>query len=791
MPGVEPGTFQPGVRGLRKRAALILPALTLAGWLVEGHDLPAMEFIQASGLWSLLLLLDTVLISAWLGQLILRLIGFARTIWLETGGIFLGLGAGLGGLAMLTFCLGAAGQYSSVILRTVFWICLCLSALYSPFKKVSIPTPGQVGWLALLFAASLLLPAVAPDTGFDAYNYHLGIPRLYLTEGGLYPTNHIFYAQFPFLTESLYTLALGIDSEILATLYHWWYGFMTAALLWVFLQRQGFSRLAAGSAALLFVSSPMVAWLMQTAYVDLTLTFYVTAAIYALWRYRNGKRRWVFLAGLFLGLALGVKYTAGLLLPVFMLWIFRQQKKTAAFIDAISLSPPGPAIGFLLITALTFLPWTLRNILFYGNPLAPIGTGFFSNPALSAEDYRHWLAVIHNWAGLPGDWLNYFRAPWLLAFYGNLFKGSPGYLIPLLVIPALYGLWRLRRQAAVVLLVVTASYFFVALLLTSTHVRYFVPVFPLFCLLIAIGLERGFGRRAWWAAVIIFGSLLQHPLLWKIWQPVSNYSIEPSAFRIFSSFNRRQIFWEQRIGGTGTGALYPYLNRTRERGAVLSLALMAQSRLERPLLMAPNSSQATRLSEALIDASLLAAGKTTTGLIPADGSCFRYFQLQGPSGTEAAETPYHPRFFFRAGQELIEAEVFKRGRTQDSEGRTMWRGDLGGTRCISRVEWWAPSMSLRLRVSDDGRRWRRIASEPLSEPPSAASRNWFIRGLREEGVRYVAIPRDRKFHFIQHFLDREGSIRPVLSTPGVLLYRSTMETQRQGAQLQGGPSGAD
>jgi 4-amino-4-deoxy-L-arabinose transferase-like glycosyltransferase len=127
---------------------------------------------------------------------------------------------------------------------------------------------------------------------------------------------------------------------------------------------------------------PLIVKLSVTVYVDLGLIFFTTATLFsaAIWLEDTGKTRWLVLAAVCSGLALGTKYNAlvsflvlSLLLPFFYLFRLRRDNAQAEQLNAVKLG-----VLFVAISLLVFSPWLIRNYSLTGNPLYPLAQGVFA-----------------------------------------------------------------------------------------------------------------------------------------------------------------------------------------------------------------------------------------------------------------------------------------------------------------------------------------------------------------------------------------------------------------------------
>ena len=297
------------------------------------------------------------------------------------------------------------------------------------------------GYCGLTLVAALAW-ALAPPTAWDGLVYHLTGPRLYLAAGRIGHPLDLPYLGFPQLVEMLFAWGMGLAGERAAAMVHWFYGLM-ATLSLVTAGRRWLGDVGGWLAAAVLLSAPSIAMLAGWPYVDLALLLYATLAFLSLAHFCAGgpqSRRWLFLSGVFTGLALSTKYTALALLPAL----------GSALLAArlLNLGPRirnlRPAICSLLllcgVALAVWSPWLLKNLLLTGNPTYPF---FFDG--VYWDDWRAW------WYDRPGTGLAHtapwrlLAAPWDVAVWGV--GGAAGYSATigplfLALFPLLFLVWR-------------------------------------------------------------------------------------------------------------------------------------------------------------------------------------------------------------------------------------------------------------------------------------------------------------------------------------------------------------
>jgi hypothetical protein len=347
-----------------------------------------------------------------------------------TDRLILSAAVGLGVLSLLGLGLGAVGLLRPWLL----WV-LTLGGLVATGRSMwrtlraawADPAWRPQGrfeiFLALFCGVMLtfaLAWALAPPTAWDALDYHLTAPKLYLETGRVSHPFDLLHLGFPQLMEMLFTWGMGLVGERAAAPIHWWYGVLGVLALVVIVRLAGWP------------------------YVDLTLLFYATLAFLALAHFLWGGLQadgWLVLSGVLAGLALSTKYTALALPPALglSLLVSRIRRPGFALRRAILLG---------LVALAVWSPWLIKNLVLTGNPTYPF---FFDG--VYWDEYRAWW---YDRPGEPGQGLAY-TAPWRLLIApwdvtvwgveGAPLVGLPGYsatIGPLLLagLPLLLLVWR-------------------------------------------------------------------------------------------------------------------------------------------------------------------------------------------------------------------------------------------------------------------------------------------------------------------------------------------------------------
>ncbi|MBZ5637176.1 MAG: hypothetical protein LAO51_00315 [Acidobacteriia bacterium] len=341
---------------------------------------------------------------------------------------------------------------------------------------------GRLSWLALaavLLCLNAFLGAFAPEPGWDALTYHLAIPERYLFANGIVVTPFSHLTAYPFLMEMLYVPALVLGGPSLATLLHFEFGALLLAA--VSLAANRFSRLAAILAPAVLLADPLFQRELSWAYNDLTLAFYAFLALVAFEeRSASSDRGSLRYAGVLSGICLLVKLHGALVLAalLLMLWLPPRRRVRATLLAG------GVLAGWAVVVC---SPWLVRNLVFTGNPVAPLlqslfypaGGEYFDRTAI--EQSTTFLSRV----GMGRSLGALLLLPWNLVMrtvpevYGNSF----GYQVtPLYVIGALGALLvgSVRRHPLVARLLAAGGILTVLWFFTFQEARFLLPALACF-----------------------------------------------------------------------------------------------------------------------------------------------------------------------------------------------------------------------------------------------------------------------------------------------------------------------
>lgn len=431
-----------------------------------------------------------------------------NNIWEE---LSLSFGLGYGAAGTILFLLGLAGLWSPHLLLALMAGSFILAliegrAFYRreapPFSD-SNSRGSRLTMLSFASIAAVLLVwlstlrhALIPETFYDALQYHLGLPSIYLLNGRIIPTPENSFSGIPALPQMLYGWTLTLDSwGITAYLLH------HSMVLWVGVGMMGYSlrarRNAAGPlATAAFFIVPVV--LVETFSVSVGMEWtllelcWLTALVSALTEAPGTaiRTKWLILAGAFLGFVMSTKYQAWLLPSALIPLLFMKFPPSNREADPVRLNAATvkEVLLIVLVGCIFLAPWIGKNIMFYKNPLYPFFHEFFAGQTEYMPDWRAMLAGgMNKGHAIPdfSDILRYFMHPVRFLFSKDIFQ-STGLFVSCLA-PLVFWARPSDSERLLAWIVLAA---WVSLSLITEITRYFIPHLALATLLICCIIVR-------------------------------------------------------------------------------------------------------------------------------------------------------------------------------------------------------------------------------------------------------------------------------------------------------------
>jgi len=319
------------------------------------------------------------------------------------------------------------------------------------------------------------------------------------------------FSYYPMNLDLLYLIPLYFGNDIIPKFIHFSFALLTAWLIFRYLKKRT-DRTYALFGALFFLSIPLIVKLSITAYIDLGMIFFSTAALVFLmeWADSGFKIKFLVIAAVFCGLGLGTKYNGLITLLLLTLIVPLLYVRTGVGRKAGILKPAAQGFIFLVISLLVFSPWMVRNYHWTRNPIYPLYNHWFNARAEAIpqgtpeeEEKRGGRSIFAYREVIYGErgW-QIGLLPLRIFFQGK--DGDPQYfdgrLNPLLLLLPFLAFFRSKqdslsvRREKKILLAFSLLFFAFAFFSADLRMRYIAPIIPPLTILSVFGLKNLFGR---------------------------------------------------------------------------------------------------------------------------------------------------------------------------------------------------------------------------------------------------------------------------------------------------------
>jgi hypothetical protein len=436
---------------------------------------------------------------------VLLCLGIVSLIWIPLGRrilAFLGernlsaeyslsVAMGMGAWGFCILLLGLAGLlYKSLVLAIMLVLLVLLRLPASAFTPAGeeprirpvfsrkpwdfIPVAFGLGYVLLVLGSTL-----APEVAFDSLNVHLPYSRDAASAHriGFSPNN--WSSVMPALPLMSYVTAFLFSGLTLAKLFNLLCYIACGCVIYGFTKRW-WGPTHAAAAALLFLSSPVALYEASTALIDLPLALYSAIVVFAFLEWlASGRRGYLWLTAISLGLALGCKYHAIFwVLPILVLWAWWGGKSNGIARRAQFRQ----LFYFCFIALLLFLPWLIRAWYYTGNPVFPAANGIFKSPYFTPAMEAAAQAAYEN-EGAGRSFMALLQLPLTVTFHPGPFRGTLGFLfLPGIALALLRSKTPQVRYGAFF----AAAYFYLWAV-TAQEIRYLLPLLPIVSVLAAVG----------------------------------------------------------------------------------------------------------------------------------------------------------------------------------------------------------------------------------------------------------------------------------------------------------------
>jgi len=424
-----------------------------------------------------------------------------------------------------------------------------------------------------------LMWAAAPEIEYDALNYHLAAPRIYLDQHRIseLPFYHSYYVRNLEMFFA-WAMALGGGEAVKFLIFG-----LGVAAAWAAYQLGAatFGRRAGLWAAALFYTTPLVGWESGAVYIDNVIALFVTCGLLAviLWL-ESGADRALPAVAVLAGAAIGAKLNAGFAFAVagpVTLWRalrFQDWNRYARKLRTLLYAVAAFVVAALPCYALFW--W------YTGNPVFPLLNGFFGSPKWVLENS---ITGSSNY-GTERSLLFLLRLPFRLTLDTRRYaEYAPNGLlgISLLVAFPFACLLLANHRKGVRLLAASAIGHLVLLFYTMQYARYAMPILPAICAMGA-GLAVYLADRRAAALVrmsLLVGLAFQFPVRIAMYSAIE----DPVPVAVATGAETREHFLNRALPGYSAAM---YLNRVARPGEeVLTAGLENMRYYLKPELRTP------------------------------------------------------------------------------------------------------------------------------------------------------------------------------------------------------------
>lgn len=310
----------------------------------------------------------------------------------------IGGAVGLGTAGIATLCWGLCGWLGHLWPLWTIYSIVGMTGLYIYRKKLYSTLVNDFHvriiilitiLLLLLRLPTLFVPSAGAD--WDSASHQLAMSKIWLSEGRVTYIPFMHHSNIPATINMLFIHGLQFGEQTGAKTFGFMFGIF--ALLFVGgLASKQFNSRAGAWASLMLIASPVVLWEIGTAYVDVAHGLYAGGAILLAALFCvNQDKRYLYLSSIFLGFAIGTKYTGfqvalGIVICLlfcanFTASYYRKILKRVSFVSTV-----------IIISFVVGGIWYVRNIVNTGNPVYPFFYSVFGGSNWNEENAQAYAA---------------------------------------------------------------------------------------------------------------------------------------------------------------------------------------------------------------------------------------------------------------------------------------------------------------------------------------------------------------------------------------------------------------
>ena len=215
-----------------------------------------------------------------------------------------------------------------------------------------------------MYLFSNLTPTLDGDSLFG----YLGLAREYFIEGKITPVDYYFGSTFPQNGQLITTLGFLLNDQITAQLFVSWLMGVFCCFTIIMISRMVSDFKTALIAVIIWYGTYSVAFINQSAKIDLAWTFFDLLSIYAFfnWFYKTGyslNNKWLIVSGFLISIAIGIKQASAFTIFVISIGIILKYVNDKKF----NFSKIVISISFYILPIIFSLHWIIRTYLLTGS----------------------------------------------------------------------------------------------------------------------------------------------------------------------------------------------------------------------------------------------------------------------------------------------------------------------------------------------------------------------------------------------------------------------------------------
>jgi len=451
------------------------------------------EYISA-----LLLVAGIMAGGFFIGRKVIQLLKIKMSSPLED--LTFSFGIGLGSLGYIVFFMGILGLLYKSIFYPLWFVLFILGikellsmAKTVTLKKYQMPLLYKI-IISLLFLLVLFnfFMSFTPEMFYDSLNYHVGLSNYYRVYHKIIPSPYKIVSHYPHLMSIIYLMGMMLKSEMTPKLINFSCGLITVIGIFYFCEKNFKNSIMGLIGIAVYYFTPTIISRSWTASTDIGLTLFTFLSLAALINSLDKKsdNKWLILAAILAGFAMGTKYsgilfTSGLAAVIF----FSKDEFFSVKIKKILL--------FSAISLIIYSPWLVKNYVESGNPVHPFLGKYwkvkYSHQSHTEQTKNYFSAPVRK----KQNFINLLTVPWNLSIKGG---GSNKYSSPdyfmigavfLAFIPLLFFFDTKNKKIIYKLLLFSFfTYVLWVLWAPDTKVKYYSPAIPALSVAVAFAIAK-------------------------------------------------------------------------------------------------------------------------------------------------------------------------------------------------------------------------------------------------------------------------------------------------------------